>query len=182
MRTSGFAPVVSTAASVPSRPVGGGATRSVATRSPRPMPVASRMMTLRTPDDAVLRDVRKAGSRKVTTMSAGTSSVPTTNHFERTRSRYSRLMTTQSLSTNGLARCAGTRRLGAGRLDGRDIRGADALEEDLMQGWVHELESLDGGTRVDELSEQSLRVGTGGELDLEGTVRVVDAGDERPIL
>src|ERR687894_1341076 len=126
-RTSGLGPVVSAAASMPSRPVAGGATRSAATRSPRPVPVASRMMTLRTPDDAVLRDARNAGRRNAATMSAGMKSVPMTNHFDRTRSRYSRLTTTQSLRTDGHLG------FGPGPLDAGRVRGADALEEDLVQ-------------------------------------------------
>jgi hypothetical protein len=59
------------------------------------------MMTLRTPEDAVPRVERYAGRRNETTMSAGTSNVPTRNHFDRTRSMYSRRTTTQSLCTDG---------------------------------------------------------------------------------
>src|SRR5918999_3147436 len=173
IRRSGFTPVVSVAASVPRRPVAGGAMRSAATRSPSPTPVASMTMTFRTPDDAVLREVRNAGSRNVTTMSAGTSSVPTRNHFERTRSRYSRLMTTQSLSTDG------NLRLGAGPCDVACVRGPDTLEEDLMQRRMNELEALDRGARLDELAQQPLWVGFRRQLDLERPIRVVDAGDER---
>ena len=58
------------------------------------------------------------------------------NHFERTRSRYSRLMTTKSLSMAGHPRL--------------DARGADRVEEDLVERRLHELEALDDRAGVDE--------------------------------
>ena len=59
---------------------------------------------------------------------SGPSSVPMRNHFERTRSRYSRLMTAQSLAMSAHPLL--------------DARGADLLEEDLVQRGLHELEAL----------------------------------------
>src|ERR1035437_10772917 len=60
------------------------------------------------------------------------------NHLDRTRSRYSRLMTTQSLSM--------------ARHPHFDASGADFFEEDLVQGRLHEFESLHLRARLDRKS------------------------------
>src|SRR5215217_237785 len=94
-------------------------------------------------------------------MSAGTSSVMTMNHLDRTRSRYSRLATTKILLT--MARHPGF----------YAVR-ADALNEDLVQRRLHELETLDAGASFDEPAQQQLRIGAGGQLDLEEAIVLVE--------
>src|ERR1700749_3734795 len=101
-------------------------------------------------------------------ISAGTASVMTRNHRERTRSRYSRLATTKSLPMAGHPLL--------------DARGADALQEDLVQRRLHELESFDAGARFDQPAQQHLRIGVGGELELEEIVGVIHLAHERAVL
>ena len=68
----------------------------------------------------------------------------TMNQRERTRSRYSRLATMKNfLSMAGHPRF--------------DARGADALEEDLMERRLHQLEALDVRAGVDQPAQQHLR-------------------------
>src|SRR5919199_5512690 len=115
------------------------------------------------------------GSRKATTISAGTITVPTANQRDRTRSMYSRGIPTHSLSTGG------DLRLGPRAADAGGARSANALQEDLGERGVHELEPLDRRAGVDQSPEQALRVGARRELDLESAVRVVDAAHERAV-
>src|SRR4051794_20858375 len=97
-------------------------------------------------------------------MSAGISSVMMTNHLERTRSMNSRLMTTNSLSMAGHPLF--------------DALGADALNEDLVERRLNQLEALDDGTGLDETLEDFLRIGAGNELQFEKPILIVDLGDE----
>src|SRR3990172_4792384 len=85
------------------------------------------------------------------------------NHFVRTRSTYSRLITAQSLPMAGHPRL--------------DARRADPFEEDLVQRRLHELEALDARARVHETLEQRLGIGAPLKRDLEEAVRVVHALD-----
>ena len=78
----------------------------------------------------------------------------------RTRSRYSRFATTKICITHG--RSSPLRRLGT-----------DALEEDLVQRRLHQLEPLDRRAGVDEPAQQHLRVAPRRQLELEEVVLVV---------
>src|SRR5688572_5474244 len=91
-----------------------------ATRSPRSVPVASMIATFASDCDDVVRIARTIGRTMTTARKTGPSSVAMTNHFDRTRSRYSRLKT-----TNVLLAMAGHSLLDALR--------ADPLQEDLVQ-------------------------------------------------
>jgi hypothetical protein len=75
----------------------------------------------------------------------GPKSVTITNHLVRTRSRYSRLMTAQSLAMSAHPLF--------------DAGGADALQEDLVQRGLHLLESLDARAGLEHSLEQHLRIG-----------------------
>src|SRR5687767_9319307 len=46
---------------------------------------------------------------------------------------------------------------------------------------MHELEPLDRDARLDELAQQTLRVGARRELDLESPTRIVEAADETSV-
>src|SRR5215831_18536024 len=83
----------------------------------------------------------------------------------RTRSRYSRLATMRTF-------------LSMARHPRLDARGADTLEEDLMERRLHQLEPLDVRARVDQPTEQELRIGVRCELQLEEVVAVVDLAHE----
>src|SRR5947207_1762372 len=67
---------------------------------------------------------------------SGPSTVPMMNHFERTRSRYSRLITSSSLF----------------------IRLPYFLNEDLVKGRLNQLEAADARTGVERALEQLLRI------------------------
>src|SRR5437763_4655331 len=138
--------------------------KSSATRLPSPVPVASRMMMLREAAPAALRAVTHAGMRNIAVMNTGTNNVIITNHRERTRSRYSRLATTQNLSMTGHPRL--------------DAACADAFDENLMKRWENELEALDASARLHESAKELLGIGPGCQLDLEIAVVVVEALDE----
>src|SRR3954469_17244516 len=104
----------------------------------------------------------------------GPKKVAIRNHFDRTRSRYSRLMIAQSLAMSAhplfdLGPCDA--------LVGRSVC-AHLLQEDLMQRRLDHLESLYRCARLDNAAQQHLRVGAGRHLDLEETVRVVGALDQ----
>src|SRR5512143_2826987 len=139
---------------------------ALAIRSPRPVPVASRMRMWPSWLDTLPRAAIQIGKRKAPAMSTGTSSVIAMNHRERTRSRYSRLATTKIL-------------LSMARHPGFDAARADALYENLMQRRLHQLESLDARARVDQAAKQRLRIGAGRHLDLEESVVLVEFLDER---
>src|SRR3954469_8122315 len=97
----------------------------------------------------------------------GPKNVAIRNHFDRTRSRYSRLMIAQSLAIASPSPF--------------DTGGADFLQEDLVQRWLDHLESLNRRARVDDATQQRLRVGARNELDLEEAVRIVGALDQRVV-
>src|ERR1017187_1448630 len=99
----------------------------------------------------------------MTAKNTGPKMVVKMNHFDRTRSTYSRLMTTQSLSMACHPHF--------------DARGADFLEEDLVQRRLYQFEPLHFRARLDEPAEQGLRVGVLLERDLEEPVRIVHALD-----
>src|SRR4051812_25654205 len=84
----------------------------------------------------------------------GPSNVPMRNHFDRTRSKYSRWNTTASLRMLTLATHALL-----------DARGADLLEEDLVQRRLHQLEALDRSPGVHHAAQQRLRIGARSKLD-----------------
>src|SRR5262245_6304523 len=87
----------------------------LAIRVPRSVPVASRITTFDSCSDDLVRDASTLGRMMTVPMTTGPRIVAKMNHLDRTRSRYSRLKTTQALPM------AGHPRLDAG--------GADALEE-----------------------------------------------------
>ncbi len=87
-----------------------------------------------TSSDAFVRSASSGGRMSSTPKSTGPKIVVKMNHLLRTRSRYSRLMTTQSLSMACHPHF--------------DAGGADFVEEDLVQRRLHEFESLDPGARV----------------------------------
>src|SRR5438132_11314674 len=97
---------------------------------------------------------------------SGPKKVAMRNHFERTRSRYSRLMIAQSLAMAGHP-----------RFHAKGV-GADLLEENLMQRRLHHLEARDCGAGSYHPAQQLLRIGAGSELDLEIPVGVVGARHE----
>src|SRR5688572_11457234 len=93
-----------------------------ATRSPIPELVASMIVTFARSVEARVLDEMRSGTTVIIAKNTGPSRVPTRNHFERTRSRYSRLNTTPSL-----------RRLALSTHPLLDAGGADLLEENLVQ-------------------------------------------------
>src|SRR3954471_24046519 len=121
-----------------------------ATRSPIPEPVASMIVTLARSVDALVLDEIRMGTTVIIAKNTGPSRVPTRNHLERTRSRYSRLNTTPSLRMLALS----THSL-------LDASSADFLEEDLVQRRLHELEPLDRSPGLHDAPEELLRLGAG---------------------
>src|SRR5438270_14037438 len=91
----------------------------------------------------------------------GPKKVAIRNHFERTRSRYSRLMIAHSLAMSARPVLDSSR--------------ADLLQENLVQRGLDHLESLHRRAGIDNPSEQRLRIGAGRHLGLEKAVRVVGA-------
>src|SRR6476646_7151756 len=91
----------------------------------------------------------------------GPKKVAIRNHFDRTRSRYSRLTIAQSLPMSAHSL------LNAAR--------SDFLQEDLMERWLDHLESLHRSAGFDYSPEQRLRVGARRHLDLEESVRIISA-------
>src|SRR5512140_412578 len=141
--------------------------RSPATRTPSCVPVASRMMTCERSGEGLVRLEITIGTMTITPKKRGPSAVLKMYHFERTRSRYSRLMIAKSLPMTAHAR------LDAGR--------AHRVEEDAMQRWLHQLEALDVRACIHQPAKQKLRARTGGELELHGAMRVVERPHERTI-
>src|SRR5688500_18730491 len=97
----------------------------------------------------------------------GPKKVPMRNHLLRTRSRYSRSTTAQSLplTTQSLL----------------DAAGADPMQEDLVQRRLHELEAADLRARGYQPLQEQLGRRTGRQLDLEEAVLVVHAAHERRV-
>src|SRR4029079_10549453 len=110
---------------------------------------------------ALLRYASQAGTMMMALKKTGPKNVAIKNHFDRTRSRYSRLMIAQSLAISGhplfYDSCA------------------DLLQEDLVQRRLDHLEALHRSARLHDSSQQRLRIGAGRELDLEEAVRVIGA-------
>src|SRR6266550_6969701 len=98
---------------------------------------------------------------------SGPKKVAIRNHFERTRSRYSRLMIAQSLAMSGHPLF--------------DALSADLLQKDLVQRRLDHLESLYGCAGLDNASQQSLWISARHHLDLEKAVRIVCALHERVV-
>src|SRR5690242_7628729 len=96
---------------------------------PSPAPEASRMMIRLLLSEPELLSARYAGRRIMAAMIAGMSSVMMTNQRLRTRSMNSRLMTTMSLSMAGHSFF--------------NAVSTDALDEDLVEAGLNELEPLD---------------------------------------
>src|SRR5690242_8974227 len=113
---------------------------------------------------ALLRDASQAGTMMMALKKIGPKNVAIRNHFDRTRSRYSRLMTAQSLamSTHSLFNAGGT----------------DLLQEDLMQRRLDHLEPLHRNSRFHDASEQRLRVRARRQLDLEEAIGIIRAFDK----
>ena len=97
--------------------------------------------------DALVLDAITPGRTVITIMNSGPRKVPTRNHLERTRSTYSRRITAQSLPMTAHPRL--------------HARGADFLEENAVQRWLHQLEPVDARPGLDEPAQQLLRVGAG---------------------
>src|SRR5690349_1307727 len=133
--------------------------RSPATRMPSCVPVASRMMTCERSGDGLVRLEITIGTMTITPKKSGPSAVLKMYHFERTRSRYSRLMIAKSLPMTAHPRL--------------DAGCANRVEEDAMQRRLDELEALDSRAGVHEPAQQELRARAGGELELHGAVGVV---------
>src|SRR4051812_10905554 len=124
---------------------------------------------------ALLRDASHAGTMMIALKKIGPKKVAMRNHFDRTRSRYSRLMTAQSLamSTHPLLDACGP---------GACTRRADAssnfLRKDLMQRRLDHLESLYRRAGGDDALEQCLWIRPRCQLDLEEAVGIVGALNE----
>ena len=78
--------------------------------------------------EAFVRETNSTGITVIARNSSGPNSVAMTNHFVRTRSRYSRRMIALSLPMSTHPRF--------------DSGGPDLLEKDAMQRWLHTLEPL----------------------------------------
>src|SRR6185503_11327683 len=131
------------------------AARFAATRAPSSAPDASRIAMFRTSAVGFDRVASQAGKSMAAESNTGTMKVMTRNQRERTRSVNSRFATISSL----LSAMSAHPRLHAGH--------ADALQEDLVQRRLHQLEPFDAGARVDQATQQPLRVRVRRELDLE---------------
>src|SRR2546423_10261467 len=116
---------------------------------------------------ALLRDASHAGTMMIALKKIGPKKVAIRNHFERTLSRYSRLMIAQSLAMSAHPFLDSSR--------------ADLLQEDLVQRRLDHLESLHRRARIDNPLEQRLRIGAWRHLDLEKTVRVIGAPNQRVV-
>src|SRR5258705_2498682 len=117
--------------------------------------------------DPSLRSPISRGAPTMSSRNTGPSSVPMMNQRERTRSRYSRLKTTNSLPMTAHSLL--------------DPARADALEEDLVQRRQNELEPRDRHAGVDHATQHLLRVGAWRELQLVISIVVIDPRDQRPI-
>src|SRR5690242_15754485 len=137
---------------------------AIARRRPKPSPVASRITELKMSLVALLREASHAGTMMIALKKIGPKNVAIRNHFDRTRSTYSRLMTAQSLAMSAHSLF--------------DAGGADFLQEDLMQRWLNELEALNLRARLHDLSQQRLRIRAGRQLDLEEPIGIISAPDE----
>src|SRR5512140_2834028 len=96
--------------------------------------------------------ISRVGSTITPHISAGTSTVVIQKALVRTRSRYSRLMMTQTLCIAIIL--------------------ADHVDEDLLERWLDQLELRDARARREQL-EQLLRVGAGRQLHLDVIAVVV---------
>src|SRR5690242_2844918 len=99
--------------------------------------------------------------------SMGPSSAPIQNQRVRTRSTNSRRTMAQILCIRSYA---GLRRLRAHQVD-----------EDLEERWLAQLEARQPRPRGDQVAQDALRVGSGGELDLGVLTVVIDFFHERGV-
>src|SRR5580704_18295964 len=143
------------------------APRLPTTRCPRAVPVSSRTMMWEASAETPACCVSTIWPMLMPPKNSGPRIVANRNHRDRTRSRYSRRITTPSLPM-------------AGHSFG-DADGADPLEEDLMQRWLHYLEPRDLGAGAHEALEQLLRRCVRRQLDLQRTLLAIHAIDERAI-
>src|SRR6476469_7522522 len=104
----------------------------------------------------LLREASQAGTMMIALKKIGPKNVAIRNHFDRTRSRYSRLMTAQSLAMSAHSFFNASR--------------SHLLQEDLVQRRLDHLETLHSNTRLDDSTQQRLQVCARRELDLEKTV------------
>src|SRR3954464_10793454 len=114
---------------------------------------------------ALLRDASHAGTMMMALKKIGPKNVAIRNHFDRTRSRYSRLMTAQSLAMSGHSLF--------------DARGADLFKKNLMKRRLDHLESLHRCARLDNPSKQYLRICAVRHFYLEEAIGVVRALHQR---
>src|SRR4051794_24040252 len=114
-----------------------------------------------------LRSDSHAGTNRTPAMNTGPRTQPRMKARVFTRSRYSRRMTAHSLALTTHALL--------------DALRADRLEEDLVQRWLHELETCNRCAGRHESLEQSLRRRVVCELQLEELILIVDASHERRV-
>src|SRR5437879_1037515 len=121
-----------------------------ATRAPRVVVVRSTTTSRLTPPPVDM----SSGSKKTAAKKTGPSSAITQNDFLRTRSTNSRRTTAQILRTRGLR--------------------PHQVDEDLVQGRLHQLKPRQPCPRRHEPLEDLLRVGSRGQLELGVPAVVVD--------
>src|SRR3954468_13557067 len=93
---------------------------------------------------ALLREASQAGTMMIALKKIGPKNVAIRNHFDRTRSRYSRLMTAQSLAMSAHSLFDASR--------------ADLFKKNLMKRRLDHFEALDGRASFDNPSKQCLRI------------------------
>src|SRR3954464_7207483 len=110
---------------------------------------------------ALLRDASHAGTMMMALKKIGPKKVAIRNHFDRTRSRYSRLMIAQSLPISAHPLLYAAR--------------SDLLQKDLVKRWLDHLEPLDRRARFYNTTQKGLRICSGRHLDLEKAIGIVRA-------
>jgi hypothetical protein len=108
-----------------------------------------------------------AGMMTIAPKKIGPNIVAMMNHRVRTRSRYSRFMIAQSLAMSAHPHF--------------DARRSNSLQEDLVKGRTDNFKPIDRCACGDNAMQQSLRVCSIRELDLEVPVGIVDTIDERTV-
>src|SRR4051812_44769300 len=114
---------------------------------------------------ALLRDASHAGTMMMALKKIGPKNVAIRNHFDRTRSRYSRLITAQSLAMSAHPLF--------------DARGADLFEKNLMKRWLDHLEPLYRRASFDNPPKQCLGICSVRHFYFEEAIGIVRALHER---
>src|SRR6476646_5642488 len=127
---------------------------------------------------ALLFDASHAGTMMMALKKIGPKNVAIRNHFDRTRSRYSRLMIAQSLAMSAHSLLDSSRPRGC---PGFARTRSDFLKKDLMQRRLDHLESLYGCPRFHDSPQQRLWIRARCHLDLEKTIGVVRALHQRVV-